>query len=142
MAVAGHNVNPEMHESTVGVVFDQKPDGTPCGVLYIDEGVEQTELSLSRDELYALVRLCHAAISAIEWDSAWWIYARGPLSTDKYHLMRKGQHDEKGKPLCGKGVSSYYPHTWKLSPVINEPWRTSNVCKLCLTAYDKAMEEK
>ncbi len=74
MAVGGKRVNPKWIKSVVGVVFDQKPDGTPCGVLYIDGGAGTTELSLSRDELYALVRLFIAGATKIEWESLWWIY--------------------------------------------------------------------
>jgi hypothetical protein len=141
MSVTGQNTHSELpeSESTVSIVFDQKPDGTPCGVLYVNDGVEQTEVYLSRDELRVLAQHCYAAMNYIDWENAWWIYAKGPLSSDKYHLMRKGKHDEKGKPLCGKSVSSYYPHTWELSPVINEPRRTDSMCKLCLAAYDRTV---
>lgn len=139
--VQGHITDPESSDPVVGVEFN--PDRN-VAELYIDEGATQTEVSLTREQLRQLAGMMSRVESQMEWHAATWIYASGNLASDTHHLMRKGEHDKRGKTLCGQEPHRYpvYNNEWRLAPVIGEPWRTGSVCKRCLTIYDKRKSER
>ena len=136
MSVAGYNVDAESGDPIVGIEIE---GDKAC--LYIDEGHSQTEIKLSRNELTALISQSSDAIDRLDWDNAEWLYAKGLISTDKYHLVRKGEHDPQGKVLCGKLPPCWFGkdsdrRDWDFSPVLGDPIGSS-VCKSCSAKWQK-----
>ncbi len=146
--LAGH-ITPEEAETsdpTLGVEFEPEHNQV---VVYIDEGHSQTEVSLTYRQVCQLQGMVAQARSAMEWHNATWVSA-----SERYkvpcieHLMKKGEHDPKGKTLCGRVPSEFdlLIGGWQLYPIRGEPSRTlrdkftGGTCKQCLKRYDKAMQ--
>src|SRR6266705_3906526 len=94
--VAGHLENPDRADSCIGIEFDEGHGA----VAYINE----EEISLTYKQVRQLASMVASVASQMEWYQATWVYA---FYSTKYHLMRKGDHGEHAKALCGT-----LPPTW------------------------------
>lgn len=130
--VAGYVEDPDAMDSCIGIEFDHDRNEA---VAYINE----EEISLTYRQVRQLISLASRVASQMEWHNATYVYAR---YTDKYHLMEKGKHGEHAKTLCGALPPSWgeYQSSWTLTPMVGEPFGTSDHCKRCLNIYHKKQE--
>lgn len=135
--VAGHVSNSETMDSCIGIEFDATCNQA---VAYINE----EEITLSCNQVWQLECLCAQVRNQMHWHDATWVYASRGSYSDTNHLMKKGEHDPRGKTLCGKSPSSV--NGWTLTPVLGLVLRTQRstykggsggICQRCLASYDK-----
>ncbi len=125
----------ETSDPTLGIEFE--PENNRA-VVYIDEGTGDTEVALTYEQVTQFSRMVSQVESQMEWHMASWVYAYSFGSNSIRHLMKKGEHGEFAKALCGrKPTQETFLEKWQLAPVLKEPWHGAGMCKRCLAKYDK-----